>query len=102
MGLKYSSDYSDTNASIYLSGRITVTAVGVSAQVGVSAADGRQFVNIYNDGNQTIYFGPSGLATTDMEPLKKKQRVEIAATDMLDIVLKTASGTSDVIIQEIG
>jgi hypothetical protein len=102
MGLKYSADYSDTNDAVYLSGRVTVTAVGVEAKVGASPADGRQFVTIYNDGTQTVFFGPSGLATTEMEPLKKKQRVEIAATDLLTITLKTASGTSEVIIQEIG
>lgn len=102
MGLKYSADLSDTNASVYLSGRVTVDTTGVEAKVGVTAETERQFVRVYNDGAETVYFGPSGLATTDMEPLKKKQWMELAATSDLNITLKTASGTSDVIIQEIG
>lgn len=102
MGLKYDPELSDTNSSKYLSGRVNVNTTGVEAKVGATPSSDRQFVSIYNDGSETIYFGPDGLTTVDMEPLRKKQRVEIAATDALTIMLKTASGTSDVIIQEIG
>jgi len=102
MGLKYSSDESDTNSNIYESGRKTVTTSEIEASVGGSPADGRQFVRITNVGTETVYFGPSGLTTSDMDFLKRRQSVEIAATPELQVVLKTASGSSDVIIQEIG
>jgi hypothetical protein len=102
MGIKYNANESDTNSDLYESGRKTVNTAGVVAAVSTQAADGRQFVRIYNDGPQIVYFGPSGLATTDMEPLRRRQSVEIAATPDVEVVLKTDSGTSDVIIQEIG
>lgn len=102
MGIKYNSNESDTNSDLYESARKTVNTTGVVAAVSSQAADGRQFVRIYNDGSQVIYFGPSGLATSDMEPLRKRQSVEIAATTDVEVVLKTSSGTSEVIIQEIG
>ncbi len=102
MGIKYNGDESDTNSGIYLSGRKTVTTGGIEASVGGSAADGRQFVKITNTSSTKVYFGPSGLSTSDMDVLKKNQSVEIAATPELEVTLKTASGTSDVIIQEIG
>lgn len=101
MGVNLSSNYSDTNDSVYVSGRITVTTSDTEAKVGASREAERQFVRIYNDGNKTVYFGPGGQSTTDMEPLKKRQYVEIAVAD-LGVFLKTDSGTSDVIIQEIG
>lgn len=102
MAIKYNPNYSDTNESVYLSGTVTVNTTGVEAKVEATAAEGRQFVSIYNKGNSTIYFGPSELSTSDMEPLLKKQRVEIAASSGIIVILKTDSGTSDVVIQEIG
>lgn len=102
MGLKYNGDLDDTNSNLYESGRVTVTTTGVSASVSGTPEENRQFVRINNVGNQTIYFGPSGLATSDMEPLLKKQTVEIAATSGIDVILKTDSGTVEVIVQEIG
>ena len=101
-GLKYDSDLSDTNSNVYLSGTVTVTVSGVEAKVGSTSEENRQFVRIYNKGNQTVYFGPSGLNFDDMEPLFKKQSVEIAATNLIEVFLKTETGTSDVIVQEIG
>ena len=102
MGVKYNSNESDTNSDLYLSARKTVTTTGINAAVGSQAADGRQFVTIYNDSNKTIFFGPSTLATSEMEPLRRRQRVEIAASTDIEVVLKTESGTAEVIIQEIG
>lgn len=102
MGMKYNSNESDTNSNIYLSGSVTATTAGVSASVNGTPEDGRQFVRIYNDSNKVIYFGPAGLATSEMEPLRRRQSVEIAATPDIEVVVKTASGTGNVIIQEIG
>ena len=101
MGVNESSNYSDTNESTYLSGPQTVLTTEVEAKVGATRVTGRQFVRIYNDGTNTIWFGPTGLSTTTGEPLFKKQSVEVAAAD-LGVFMITDSGTVSVIIQEIG
>lgn len=102
MAIQVAGDFDDTNNTVYLSGRKTVNTTGISARVGISNDENRQFVRIYNDSSSTVYFGPSGLSTTDMEPLLKKQAVEIAVRSEIDVIIKTSSGTADVIIQEIG
>lgn len=102
MGIKYSSDLSDTNDSVYLSDSVSVTTTEVEAKVGVSAEPERQFVRIYNKGPQTIYFGPTGVTSLTGEPLRKNQHVEIAARDGIGIYMVTDTGTATVIVQEIG
>ena len=101
MAINESSNFSDTNESTYVSGSVTVGTSEVEAKVGGSRDSLRQFVTIYNGGNATIYFGPSGITTSTGEPLEKKQKVEIAVSD-IGVFMITAAGTSDVIVQEIG
>ena len=94
MALKYSSDLSDTNARVYIVGTKNVTTTEVEASVGVTAHPDRQFVRIYNDGPETIYFGPSGITSSTGEPIRKKQWVEIAARDSLEVYIITDSATA--------
>lgn len=101
MPINRSSDLSDTNSSVYVSGSVTVTTSQTEAKVGASRESDRQFVRIYNDGNDIIYFGPSGVTTSTGEPLNKRQHVEIAITD-IGVYMICATGTVDVIVQEIG
>ena len=101
-GISQGSKFSDTNSDLYLSGAQTVTTSEVEAKVGSSAASGRQFVSIFNNGSSEIYFGPSGVTTSTGEPLYKKQRVVIPATEDIQVFMICDSGTVDVIIQELG
>lgn len=101
MGVNENSNYSDTNESVYLSGAVTVGVTETEAKVGASRDSARQFVRIYNDGTATLFFGPTGVTTTSGEPLLKKQSVELAAAD-LGVFMIVASGTVNVIVQEIG
>ena len=102
MGIKYNSDYSDTNDKVYLSGAVSVNTTEIEAKVGASAEPVRQFVRIHNKGNATIFFGPTGVTSATGEPLRKNQWVEIAARDGINIFLITDSGTATAIVQEIG
>ena len=101
MAINLSSDTSDTNSTVYLSGPQTVTTSEVEAKVGGSREVNRQTLSIYNDGSSTIYFGPTGVTSSTGEPLLKKQRVEIPVSD-IGVYMITASGSSTVIIQELG
>lgn len=101
MGINESSNYSDTNESVYLQGVVTVGVTEVEAKVGASRSPLRQFVRLYNKGTGTIYFGPTGVNSTIGEPLAKKQSVEIAASD-LGVYMIAGTGTVDVIVTEIG
>lgn len=101
MGVKDNSNFSDTNSTLYKTGRITVATTDTEAKVGVSRETERQFVRIYNDSNDIVYFGEAGTSTTDKEPLQKKQSVTIPITDIA-VMLQVSSGTADVIVTEIG
>lgn len=102
MPVEYDSDFSDTNSSVYLSARVNVNTTGVEAKVGATSDPGRQFVYIKNLSDETVYYGPSGLAVSDMGYLEEGDEICIAASSGISVILKTSSGTSDVIVQEIG
>ena|SRR5690606_4081423 len=100
MGITFNPQSSDVNDNAYLSGTVTVGTSAVEAKVGGSALAEREMVRIHNISNSTVYFGPSGVTTSSGEPLYKNQWVSLPAGPNNPVYLIRASGSSDVIVQE--
>jgi hypothetical protein len=79
---------------------VTVGTTEVEAKVGASRKDGRQMLRVYNKSNSTIYFGPTGVTTTNGEPIYKDQWVNIPANDQCAVFLIAGSAGNSVIVSE--
>ena len=101
MSIANSSEYSDTNDALYVSGSVTITTTATEIKVGASREENRQMVIIYNNSNKTVFFGPAGVTISTGIPLLKEQLVEIPLGD-IGIFAIVASSTGTVIVQEIG
>jgi type V secretory pathway adhesin AidA len=102
MTLNSNAKIADTNSDLLLIGNKTITTSQTILAVSTSNNEARQFVRIFNKGTNKIYIGVSGVTTTNGEPLEKNQNITIAITSSLSLYAITASGTSDVIIWELG
>lgn len=98
-GINYSPDRADVNESSYISGPLSVTTSQVEAKVGGSRLAFRQILSIYNGGNKTIYFGPSGVTSANGIPVFANQAVNIPIGD-IGVFVIASSGTQAVVIQE--
>lgn len=98
-----SPQFADVNEKSYKS---TVRSVGTSQvemRVDSTRDAARQVLIIYNDSNNTIYLGPSGVTTTGSTkgyPVVKGQSVTLAIGDVA-IYAIAGSASNDVIIQEL-
>jgi hypothetical protein len=84
----------------YVQGSVTVGVTQVEAKVGGSRLDGRQMLRIYNGSNAVVYFGPTGVTTSNGEPIEKKQWINIPIGDALALYLIAGSAANDVIVSE--
>ena len=78
----------------------TVSAVQIRASVGASNLSNRKLLVIFNKDAQDVFYGPTGLISSDGIPIEKEEIIVLAVGDNIDIFLITAVSTSDVIIQE--
>lgn len=86
--------------SSYVQTSINVTTTQIEAKVGASNLSGRQILRIYNNSNNTIYLGPTGVTTSTGEPLNKGEWIIFPVGDQISIFLIAASGSNPVIVQE--
>ncbi len=101
MGVKVAGDFDDTNSVLFEQEVISVPITQVEAIASGTDIDDRQFVRVYNNGNRTIYFGPTGVTSSTGEPLLKKQWIEIALKGQ-SLFLISASGVGSVIVTDLG
>jgi hypothetical protein len=102
MGITLSGQLDDVDNSSYLTGTVSATTTQIEAKVGGSRLVGRQVLTLHNDGNATIYYGPTGLTSATGSPLVKNQFVSLPIGDNIGVFVLTASGTATVRVQEIG
>lgn len=104
MGLSFNPEFADTLATLYVAGRKTVSTSEVLAAASTSNATGRQTLLIFNTSDTvTIYIGPTGLTpTTTGIPISPQGMVRIDTQANINVYVLTASGSADVIFQEIG
>jgi len=104
MGIGTSGAFDGNYRGEYVSGVVTVATTQVEAKVGASALEQREDLLIFNDGTDTIFFGPSGVATSGANkgiPVESGEFLRIPASGSVSIFL-ISDGSSDVIIQELG
>jgi hypothetical protein len=100
MPLNESGYYSDILDKEVVTGVVTVGTIAVEARVGGAPLSQRQAIRIYNKSNATIYFGPSGVTTTNGEPIEKNNWVMIPAGPSLSIYLIAGTASNDVVVSE--
>jgi hypothetical protein len=84
----------------YVQGTVSVTTSEIEAKVSGSRLSGRQMLRIYNASNSTVYMGPTGVTTSNGEPIVKGQWINIAVGDQVAVFLIASSGTNSVIVSE--
>lgn len=105
-GINSSGDRSDVVGGSYLSKKITVSTTEVEAKVGASGLTGRQELLVFNDGTETLYYGPTGVTirgtgANDGIPLRANQVMNIQVGEGISVFLIAANANTDVIIQEL-
>lgn len=99
-GIGYDPELSDVTNEAYISNAITVTTTQSEAKAGANRLIGREVLTIHNNGNATIYYGPTGVTAITGTPLYKDQFVSLPVGDKIGVFLITLSGTANVRIQE--
>ena len=82
---------------------LVVSTTEVEAKVGMDKLVGRQMLRIYNDSNNTIFIGSTGVTvsgTTKGEPLVKGQWINIPAGDATAVFMIAAAGSNNIIVSE--
>jgi hypothetical protein len=100
--LEFDPDRSDVLDTGYRSAVVTVGTTQVEAKSGASALTARQAILLHNDGNDTVYVGPSGVSGAGAAKgvaLYKKQSMFISVGYVPMYLIATTPGNS-VIVQE--
>ena len=97
-----SSEFSDVLNDGYVAGSVSVSTTAIELKVGATRLDGREEILIENKGPFTIYIGPSGVTTSTGTTLHKDQTITMPIGQDLGVFAITATGTSIVVVQEIG
>lgn len=101
-GINFNPEYADVMQDDYIAGRVVVGTTEVEAKVGATRLDGREMLVIFNDSNNTIYHGPSGVTTSGVNkgiPLLKGQYISVMVGN-LGVFIIAASAGNNVIVQE--
>ena len=82
-------------------GALSVSTSAVEAKVGASALTNRKTLTVFNNSNNTLYWGYSNTVTTSTgTPLFKSQQIVWDCGSNTHIYLIAASGSNDVRITE--
>jgi hypothetical protein len=83
--------------------KITATATAAELFTGGSRNPRRQVIRVYNDGNRSVFIGPSGVTAsgpTKGEELRKQEAISMSLGDT-GLFAITSSGTCDLIVTEL-
>lgn len=84
----------------YVQATVSVGTSQVEAKVGSNRLEGRQLLRLFNNSNSTIYFGPTGVTTSNGEPLFKNQSMTIPLSDAAALYMIAGSASNNVIVSE--
>lgn len=99
MGLNESGNNAEVVGS-YEQALVTVGTSEIEAKVGATRKSGRQMLRVYNGSNAVIYFGPTGVTTSNGEPIEKKQWVNIPANDACAVFLIAGTAGNSILVSE--
>jgi hypothetical protein len=101
-GINFNPEFSDVMQDDYIAGRVVVGTSAVEAKVGATRLDGREMLVIYNDSNNTVFHGPSGVTASGVNkgiPILKGEFVSVMVGN-LGVFLIASSAGNNVIVQE--
>jgi len=100
-GLTTSGEYNDVLEDGYTSGDKTVNTTQVEAKIGSASLINRELLYIENRGDDTVYYGPTGVTPATGARLYKDQFAFIPAGQGVAVFLICDTGESaTVIVQE--
>ena len=92
-------EYNDVLTDAYLTANVTVGTTEVEAKCGAAILPQRELVIIYNNSNEIIYHGPSGVTVSNGIPIFKRETVWLYA--MIPVYLIAETAGNSVIVQEL-
>lgn len=102
MSIISSGQFNEVDDTSYLSTSATITTSASELKVGASRLSGRQNLIVFNKGSSTIYIGPSGVTSSTGIPVEANQMFSYPFGQNIAVYAITSSGSSTVIIQEVG
>ena len=105
-GINESPEYGDVLEDVAEQGSVTVSTTPVELTVNGSPEIERELIRIYNDGPQVCFIGytssVSSSGTNKGERLARRQWIEFPFGPDLTVYAVTASGSTTLIISELG
>ena len=98
-GINFDPEFSDVLNDNFVGGTISVGTSQVEAKVGANRLSKREYLIIHNSGNNTIYYGPSGVTVSNGVPIVKDQTIGIPIGD-IGVFVISSSGTNIIRVQE--
>lgn len=89
----------DTN---YIAGVVTVSTIPTPLRASISNLEGRDMIIVYNKSTSIIYIGPSGVTTANGIKVVPEQILNINLRDNITLYAVLATGTADIVVQEVG
>lgn len=102
MGFAIGTDQSDVVNTNYVSATLSVSSSEIEVKAGVSRLANRQVIIIHNPkGNQTVYYGPTGVTISTGIPIVAGETQSFPIGDSVAIYLIKSGSPQSVIIQEL-
>ena len=105
-GISGSPEYGDVLEDVAVQGSVTVTTTATELKVGASPEEEREVIRIYNDGTTPCFVGfDSGVTSSGAnkgERLGRRQWMEFPFGPDLTLYAITASGSTTIIVSEMG
>lgn len=102
MPISNSGQFDEVDESSWVAGTMSVTNSASEAKVGASRLAGRQSLLVYNGTNVNIYYGPSGVTTTNGIPIFPQQQLTLSIGNLGVYLIAAAAGPYTVIVHEVG
>lgn len=101
MTITRSGQFNDVNDTSYVSGTITVgTSEVLAAAVGGANLTLRQELLIYNKSSAIVYFGPTGVTTSNGIPIGPNEVLNLPYGQSVSVFLIAGTAGNSVIVQE--
>lgn len=100
MSIVVNPEFSDVLQDGYVTGTVSVGTSETQAKVGSNPLSGRELLYIENRSSNTIYYGPSGVTTSNGARLFKDQFVFLPVGQGVLVFLIAGSSGNTVVVQE--
>lgn len=100
MSLNSGGNFSDVINEAYETASLTIGTTQVEAKTGGSALENRQELIIFNNSQNDIFYGPTGVTTSTGIPLEPNGTLDLPFGPDISVYLIAGSAGNNVIVQE--